>query len=213
MQTIPFSEPLEAKVYEGDGSRAFLFTHGERTDIEDEVFKYMAKDLQKKGVTVVAFRFPFRVRGKRIPDDHRILDDAFLAAWNWVKEQPQLSEKKWAIGGHGIGASTAMRVSGLFGEIPPVVAISYPMFPANKPEYLDVSELYAVMGPIFFITGDSGNRGTHERLLTQINMMATFAETKQIKGADHNMNVKGRPAGKIAAWMANDINKFLLTVL
>ena len=69
------------------------------------------------------------------------------------------------------------------------------------------------MGPIFFITGDSGNRGTHERLLTQINMMATFAETKQIKGADHNMNVKGRPAGKIAAWMANDINKFLLTVL
>jgi len=204
---------MEGKVYPSNGSRALLFTHGEKTDIEDKLFHFIAKDLQKNGVTVAYFRFPFRVRKKRISDPNHILDEAFQAAWRWIQSDSELAKKHWAIGGHGIGASTAMRASGLLGEIPPIVAISYPMFPANRPEYLEVSELYAIMGPIFFITGDSGNRGTHERLLTQINMMATFAEAKQIRGADHNMEVKGRSPGKIASWMANDINKFLLSVL
>ncbi len=104
-----------------------------------------------------------------------------------------------------------MQIS-MFGEIPPIIALSFPLYPPNRPEKLRVDELSAIMGPILFCQGNKGNQGTYDRLTNQLAMMANFAEAKLIKDADHNFNVLGKPPKIVSKWLANDISSFLSKV-
>lgn len=214
MDQISFQPPLDVIVHSTDKSNAaFLFTHGEKTDIEDTLFVTLAKNLRKTGISSVFFRLPFRMKKKKFPDHINILDNAFLAAWKYAESI--LPDKKWFIGGHSVGAATALRVSSIIsdqGEIPPVVAFSYPMFPTNRPEAMNVGELHAIMGPVLFCTGDKGKRGTHQRLETQLAMMANFAHMNLIKGGNHELVVPDKDPKTIAYWLAKDIETFLSSI-
>lgn len=212
MDQIPYSPPLDYNFYASTGDWVLVFTHGERTDVSDEIFKSMRKELVKSGISVFTFRLPFRMQNKKHPDATNVLDDSYITAFNHALSLPEASGKRFVLSGHSVGAATALRVSGLVtatGEIPPVVALSYPMFPPNRPEKMNVTELGAIMGPVLFCTGDKGNRGTHDRLMSQLAMVANFAETNLIKGGNHDLKVDGKPDYLIGRWLANDISVFL----
>ncbi len=210
---IPFSPPLEGTIYPASGELGLIFTHGERSDIDAPIFNELAKDLSKRGVTVLLFRMPFKSKKKRIPDPPTIQEEAFMAVWDWVHTQSDLKSKKWSFGGHDIGAKAAIRTAMIVGmshsHIPPVVSISFPLYPPNRPEKLSTDELNAVMGAVLFCQGDRSNQGTYDRLVNQLATIANFSETKLIKGADHDMNVEGRPPHIVAKWLSNDIVSFL----
>lgn len=147
-----------------------------------------------------------------MPDRPNVQEEVFLKVWEWVHSHPNLKDKKWALGGHDIGAKAAIRSASMIAmheEIPPVVALSFPLYPPNRPEKLKVDELQAIIGPVLFCQGDKGNQGTYDRLGNQLAMMANFAELKLIKGADHNFNVKDREPHIVSKWISNDINNFL----
>lgn len=203
---------VNGKLFFAEGDKGLLLTHGERTDIDEEIFRNIAKDLQKKNITTLLFRMPFKVRRKRIPDKPSVQEEVFLKVWEWVHSQPNLKGKKWALGGHDIGAKAAIRSASMIAmttEIPPVVALSFPLYPPNRPEKLQTDELQAIIGPVLFCQGDKGNQGTYDRLANQLAMMVSFAELKLIKGADHNFNVDGRPPKIVSKWISNDIANFL----
>jgi uncharacterized protein len=215
MDQIPYSVPLDYNIYTSNGKWAVLFTHGERTDITDELFKSMGKELVKKGITFINFRLPFKMLGKKHPDALNELDEAFITVFNHITTDPRLEGKRIAIAGHGVGGATALRISGLvsvLGEIPPIIVLSYPMYPPNRPEAMNVSELGAILSNVLFITGDKGNRGTHDRLISQLAMAASFAETKLIKGGNHDLEVPDRKPYLVGRWIANDISVFLSTI-
>ncbi|RMG26963.1 MAG: hypothetical protein D6732_20800 [Methanobacteriota archaeon] len=207
---------INGRLYLADGRLGLILTHGERTDIDEPIFHNIAKDLQKKKVTTLLFRMPFKVKKKRIPDKPSVQEEVFLKVWQWVHSQSELADKKWAIGGHDIGAKAAIRSASMIAmqeEIPPVVALSFPLYPPNRPEKLQMDELQAIIGPVLFCQGDKGNQGTYDRLANQLAMMASFAELKLIKGADHNFNVQGREPHIVSKWISNDIANFLASNL
>ena len=213
MQKVNFSKPLELDLSEVKGEWVLIFAHGEKSDIEDPLYKYISSHLNNVSVSSAFFRFPFRVKKDKYQDSDSVLENAFLTIIREIKGR--FPKKKIAIAGHSLGAKIAIRASVLFaseGDILPVIALSYPMYPPHRPERLDVSDMMAIFGPILFITGDTGNRNSHDRILSQTSLYANFAEAKKIPGADHEFRVKGRKESKVAIWIANDINKFLLAV-
>ena len=212
MEKIPFSPPLDTQLSIVPGKWAVILTHGERTDITNKLFSSLKQALNKYGISTLYFRFPFKMKQQKQQDNAKVLENSFLAAWEYAKIQ--LSEKNLVLAGHDIGASIAIRTSiavSIEGEVPPVLALSYPMFPPNQPEKMDITDFYGILGSILFITGDRGNQGTHERILSQILMVANFAETAIIRNANHQFEIKGISPSIVSRWIASSIYKFLLS--
>ncbi|MCH8906575.1 MAG: hypothetical protein IH840_05755 [Candidatus Heimdallarchaeota archaeon] len=207
---IPFEPPLSYSLLRSDGVWGVVFAHGEQSRIDKGIIKELSKKLGKRGISTLLFNFPFRMNNQKRIDNLIVRDEAFAAAYNYA--QTQMPDVKWAMGGHGIGGVTAIRASGIvmpdFG-VPPILCVSYPMYPPNKPELVETSSLVAVMGEALFTQGDKSNRGTFSRLKNQIQMMAPHAKLQLIKGGNHFMEVEGRSISTIAHWIANDTEKLL----
>ncbi len=209
---IEFEQPLEVEQNLKSGELGVILGHGDRSDIDLPILKSLTKELNKNDVSVIKVRYPFRVRGKRIPDNSELLDRALLSVWNWVESDSNLSKKKWAIGGHDLGAKVALRVSSLImqNDKPiPTICLNFPMYPPNRPEKLNINEIHAIVGPVLFIQTDKNSKGTFTRLQNQLAMYASFCEMKLIKGGDIDFEIKGKPASLVAKWITNDILTFM----
>ncbi len=211
--TIPYNPDLIAIENIISGDNGIIIGHGERSRIEEGILNSLSKKLYSRKISTVLFNFPFRMLNKKKVDNIETLDQAFLKVWNYVKEK--FPDKRWSVSGHGIGVESAIRMSGLiFSDegIPPVIGLSYPMYPLNRPELVNTNTLGALMGDALFCQGDQSKRGTYDRLRNQIQMMAGHAHVKKIKGANHNLEVLGKPIETVAHWISNDIEKFLKNV-
>ncbi|MHA2171852.1 MAG: alpha/beta family hydrolase [Candidatus Kariarchaeaceae archaeon] len=208
--TIPFDPQLSGIENIAKGKHGIIFAHGERSSIESGILPTLSKKLYAKNISSILFNFPFRMKGVSQVDSIEVLDQAFLAVWHEItRKHPEII---WSVGGHDIGADTAIRISSLtFNEsrIPSIVGLSYPMYPPNRPELVNTISLGAIMGDALFCQGDKSNRGTYDRLRNQVKMMAQHAQVKKIGGANHQLEVLGKPIDIVANWIARDIENFL----
>lgn len=192
-----------------EGNWGIIFSHGERSFIEEGLFPILSKKLKQREISSVLFNFPFRMEEKKRPDDIGTIDQAFLTVWNYVISK--FPNKRWCVGGHDIGALAAIRVSGLIFDdkgIPPIIGLSYPMYPPNRPEFVDTSTLSAIMGDALFCQGEKSARGSFNRLQNQIRMMAGHVHVQSIKGANHQLEVPEKSMDTVAYWISKDIEKF-----
>ena len=92
--------------------------------------------------------------------------------------------------------------------IPPIIGLSYPLYPMHQPELGDPRIFGAILGEALFCQGDKSNRGDYKRLDNSMIMMANHVKVRKIRGADHNLKVSGQSSDKVAYWIANDIENF-----
>jgi predicted alpha/beta-hydrolase family hydrolase len=207
---IPFETEIDAEYIEARGDWGVILAHADKIGMNEGIMPYLSTKLRGKDISSVRFNFPFKILKETRIDSNQTLDQAFVAVWNYVTSQ--YPEKKWCVGGMGIGGLTALRVASIcyadFG-IPPVICISYPMYPFNRPELVDTGALGALMGDGLFCQGSNSKRGTFDRLKNQANMMARHARISLIRGANHYMEVDGKEQQTVAYWIASDIARFL----
>ncbi|MFV2016498.1 MAG: alpha/beta family hydrolase [Candidatus Heimdallarchaeota archaeon] len=207
---IPFETELDGDYTEARGDWGVILAPADKLTMDEGILPQLSKKLRSKDISTVRFNFPFQMNKTNRIDTKQILDEAYQAVWKFVSVK--YPDKKWCVGGLGIGGLTALRVSTIsyadFG-IPPVICLSYPMYPANKPELVDTSALSALMGDGLFCQGNKSNRGTYDRLKNQANMMARHARISLIRGANHYMEVDKKEPHTVAYWIAADIGRFL----
>ncbi|MHA2029100.1 MAG: alpha/beta family hydrolase [Candidatus Kariarchaeaceae archaeon] len=207
---IPFETELDGEYTEARGDWGVILAHADKFGINEGILPHLSVKLRGKDISSVRFSFPFQMRKENRVNDNQILDQAYVAAWNYVSSQ--YPEKKWCVGGLGIGGLTSLRVATIcyadFG-IPPVICLSYPMYPINRPELVDTGALTALVGDGLFCQGNISKRGTFDRLKNQANMMARHAKISLIRGANHYMEVDGKETQTVAYWIATDIARFL----
>lgn len=208
---IPFTPSLSGRVIEESGKWGVIIAHGVKSTIEEGLIPSLMKKLAEKNISSLSFNFPFRESGSNSIDDIQKLDQAYEAAWNFAITE--YSSKKWVLCGHDIGAEVAIRTSGLVmtddGQIPPVISISYPLYPPNRPEQVQMGSIGAVMGEVLFIQPDKSNQGSFDRLRNQLQMMVPHADMSKIRNANHEMVVEGKTPSRVAFWITNDIQRFL----
>lgn len=208
---IPYDPELDGYYEEAGGKWAILFAHGSKASIDDGFIPALSKKLAEKNISSLVFNFPYRQSGSNRIDDILELDNAYQAAWSYASST--YPNKKWVLAGHDIGAEVAIRSSGLIitedGSIPPVISISYPLYPPNRPEQVQAGSLGAVMGEVLFIQPEDSNQGSFTRLRNQVQMMAPHADISKIRGANHELEVKDKSPSRVAYWVTNDIERFL----
>ncbi|MCY3414276.1 MAG: hypothetical protein INQ03_21705 [Candidatus Heimdallarchaeota archaeon] len=208
--TIDHSTPLPALFLKKTGKYGVIIAHGEWSKMDSGFLAMLATKLAEKEISSIRFSFPFRVLGKKYDKDQHSLDEAFITVYRqMIRTYPDI---QWVILGHGIGAASCVRIAPIvdeFGDLPPIICLNYPLYPPNRPEKVDMRALGAIMGEALFCQGTESNRGDATRMRNAVRMMAEHVHVTSIKGANYELEVKGKDENKVAYWVSNDIQKFI----
>lgn len=175
----------ELSVSEADGEAAVLLLgHGAGGDIDGWDLDLLAHRLPALGVTVVRFRQPYRVAGRRIFNSKPGLDRAWSAALAEV-------DRRWPslplfTGGHSAGARTACRGFGQGQR--GLVLLSFPLHPPGKPDQAKAEDVGAAAGPVLIMQGGSDGFGTPSEVHTALAAVGRDdVRLVELPGAGHSM--------------------------
>src|SRR5829696_9031580 len=120
------------------------------TDLE-----LLARRMPEHGTTVVRFEQPWRTAGRRVATPPARLDEAWLAALDWLRQQP------WAIdplfvGGRSAGARVACRTANVVGPAG-VICLAFPLHLPGQSDKSRIAELLQPHAPRLVLQG----RPTH----------------------------------------------------
>ena len=146
----------------------------------------LARRMPEHGTTVVRFEQPWRTAGRRVTTPPAKLDEAWLAALDWLRQQP------WAvaplvIGGRSAGARVACRTANLLGPAG-VVCLAFPLHLPGRPEKSRISELLHPHAPRLVLQGTSDAFGRAAEIRAAIND-AGGVRLVELPGADHGFRV------------------------
>lgn len=167
-----------------DAAAVLLLGHGAGGDIDGWDLELLAHRLPVLGVSVIRFRQPYRVAGRRIFNSKPGLDRAWALAVAEVNRRwPRLP---LITGGHSAGARTACRgfAEGQAG----LVLLSYPLHPPGKPDQAQVEDLALARGPAMIVQGSKDGFGTPAEVRNAL-VKASRDDVRvvEIDGAGHSL--------------------------
>lgn len=192
----------------GDGVTACVLAHGAGTDMNGRTLLKLEAILLALDLTVVRFNFPYKARGKSLPDKMPVLMSAYQNVIRSVIERHPI--RKLFIGGHSMGGRTATMLAAQpgFDLAQGLVLFGYPLHPAGKPEKLRDEHLARIAVPVLCLNG------TKDGLCTQLLMERATAmlpnwTMKWIEGADHGYTARGRPQDEVWSEMRDATAEWL----
>ena len=163
-----------------DATGLLLLGHGAGSDVDGWDLALLADRLPAHGVSVIRYRQPHRVAGRKLPGSTASLDRGWTAALAAVAEGwpglPLVS------GGHSAGARTACR--GFAPGQAGVVALSFPLHPPGAPAKSRAGELLGVAWPVLVVQGELDTFGRAEEVRPVIAGAAQI-ELVAVPGAQH----------------------------
>ena len=157
-----------------------------------------ARALAGRGVDVVTFDFPYMQQRRRLPDKAPVLEDSFLRVIARAREQ--VGRRQLVIGGKSMGGRIATHlgatgVDGLAG----VTAFGYPLHPPGKPDQLRTAHFPQMRVPLLVVQGERDTFGTPAELEPRLAVIPSRVRLHVVRGGDHSLVVKGRPAEDVRA--------------
>ena len=113
--------------------------HGAGGGIDAADLELLGQRLPAYGVTVLRFEQPWRTAGRRVSGRPETLDQAWIAALDWIRRQPW-GEDPLYVGGRSAGARVACRTA-LTVEARGVVCLAFPLHLPGRPEKSRALEL------------------------------------------------------------------------
>jgi predicted alpha/beta-hydrolase family hydrolase len=168
------------------------------TDLE-----LLARQLPERGTTVVRFEQPWRTAGRRVAGPPAQLDEAWIAALGWLRDQD------WAkgplfVGGRSAGARVACRTALALGA-GGVVCLAFPLHLPGRPEKSRAAELLTAVVPRLVLQGTSDSFGTPDEIRAAMGV-APGIRIVELPGVDHSFRV-----AKNAAVSPADVRSRVLT--
>ncbi len=168
--------------------------------------RFVASELEKRGVRVVTFDFPYKAEGRKMPDRGPILEAAF--AEQWARVTASTTGPVYA-GGKSMGGRIASQVTARGGLSPMpagLVFFGYPLHPPGKPEMRRDRHLPDITIPMLFLHGSRDPFGTREEMRELIDELPTSTLT-MVEGGDHslltgrNKPISGELLDSVRDWM------------
>ncbi|HYD49782.1 MAG TPA: alpha/beta family hydrolase, partial [Terriglobales bacterium] len=143
---IPFGElSLSADLLEPPSGAApvtVVLAHGAGNDMSNPLLVAVQAGLAKRGFAVLRFNFPYKERGRKLPDAAKVLEGSYRAVLAHGRDTGWV-QGKLVIGGKSMGGRMASHLAGAGEAIDGLVFLGYPLHPAGKPERIRDAHLPA----------------------------------------------------------------------
>jgi uncharacterized protein len=146
----------------------------------------LARQLPDADITVVRFEQPWRTAGRRVAGPTSQLDEAWVAAVRWLRDQ-EWGRGPLFVGGRSAGARVACRTALALG-VRGVVCLAFPLHLPGRPEKSRAAELLTAGAPRLVLQGTSDSFGTAEEVRAAMGA-APEIRVVELPGADHGFRV------------------------
>jgi predicted alpha/beta-hydrolase family hydrolase len=169
-----------------DPAATLVLGHGAGGGPNAMDLELLARRLPEHRTTVVRFEQPWRMAGRRVATPPPRLDEAWLAALHWLRQQP------WAIGpffvgGRSAGARVACRTANTL-EPAGVICLAFPLHLPGQPEKSRIAELLRPHAPRLVLQGTSDAFGRAAEI-EAATKDAVGIRLVELPGADHSFRV------------------------
>ena len=190
---------------------AIVLAHGAGTDRDHPSLRAWQEVFAQAGYLAVVFNFPYRERGRTLPDPRPVLEQSWRAVIDHVRSSADLAPRWLAIGGRSMGGRMATYVVADGVAVDALALLAYPLHPAGRPDRLRADHLPRVVVPTLFVQGTRDALAERARLATAAAAMPD-ATIHWIDQGDHGFRVPKRTGrseadvhaeitGTIVAWL------------
>jgi predicted alpha/beta-hydrolase family hydrolase len=194
--TLPRGGTVSAGVCLGGSHRpgrspVVILAHGAGTDRTHPSLAAIQRGLADAGWPAVAFNFPYREAGRRIPDPRPTLERCWHAVIAAVRSDPRLMPPWVVIGGRSMGGRIAAHVAADGADVRGLVFLGFPLHRAGRPGTERATPLASIAAPMLFVQGTK-DALADPRLLRAVLGELPRATLHEIAEADHGFRVPRR---------------------
>ena len=163
-----------------------LLAHGAGAGKDHPWMLKVARALEKHGIGVVRFNFPYKEAGKNVPDKAAVLEAHFAKVW---KEAAASAKGPMFAAGKSMGGRVASQVAAAGGFDPAPAALiffGYPLHPPGKPAQRRDAHLPRISVPMLFLHGTRDPFGTPEEM-TSLTATLPTSTLHIVDGGDHSL--------------------------
>lgn len=188
-----------------------VLAHGAGSHMHHRTLEWLSGLVRMAGASVVRFNFPYRAKGKSMPDRMPVLSAAYREVIAEVRSK--LNPKVLVVGGHSMGGRVASMVLGEDSVADGLLLFGYPLHPPGLPDKLRDAHLPSITVPTLQINGANDEFCT-PALMEQVRMRLDPRRwtLEWVEGADHSYHVK-KATGRSRADVESDILRALKTWL
>ncbi|WP_278313173.1 alpha/beta hydrolase family protein [Lolliginicoccus levis] len=207
MESVPTPPVVPIELGDGDSAvtgylhecaaprAALALSHGAGGDATSPLLVEVASELARKGILVLRFNLPFRVRRSAGPPHraHAGIDRAGIALA--ARELRERTDVPVFTGGHSYGGrQSSMLCAEEPGIADGLLLLSYPFHPPGKPDRMRTEHFPAISRPTMFVHGDRDPFGTVDEATAALRELASPTRLVVVEGARHDLGGGRRPA-------------------
>jgi uncharacterized protein len=177
--------------------------HGAGGGVGSSDLELLARSLPGRGTSVLRFEQPWRTAGRKTGAPPPRLDEAWVAALEWLTSQ-EWAQSPVVVGGRSAGARVACRTAAQTNPLA-IVCLAFPLHPPGRPEKSRVAELLTPNVSRLVMQGSKDSFGTAHEIRTAIGEAAGVTVV-ELPDVDH-----GFRSGKSSALTPADLGMTLIT--
>lgn len=170
-----------------------LLGHGAGSDYQETLLVAVARGLATRGHLTCRFNFPYRERGRRIPDRGPVLEASMCEVAEELQRTSTLPVGSLVAGGKSMGgriASQAVAHGHL--DCRGLLFLGYPLHPAGKVDRPRTAHLGQIAIPMLFVSGTRDRLARLDLLEAAVAALGDRARLHIIPDGDHSLEVLKR---------------------
>lgn len=187
---LPFQDVEIPIKVEGNGPVLIVLAHSAGGNMDSPLLSRLASRLVADGHRVARFNFPYRVKGKNMPDRMPVAMDCFKQVAQSLRGQAKL-----VIGGHSFGGRAASMLAADGFPTDGLVLLGYPLHPAGQPEKLRDAHLPSISCPTLCVNGTRDDLCTKELMDEVLTRVPPSFEMVWLDSVDHSLKPVNKSAG------------------
>jgi predicted alpha/beta-hydrolase family hydrolase len=167
-----------------------ILAHGAGNDLENPLLAFLADGLARAGILALRFNFPYKERGGQAPDRPEVLEESWVAAFNFLTGHPRYRPAWVLAAGKSMGGRIASQTAAQ-GRLPVrgLIFYGYPLHPPGRPEKLRDAHLYSLGIPLLFFEGTRDPFCRLDLLRPVLAKLKAPWKLEVIEGGDHSFDV------------------------
>lgn len=178
----------------GTPAAVLLLAHGAGVSRDHPSMDRLAGALVEAGFVTARFNFPYRERGRKVPDRAPVLIETWREVFAAARAQGEWQDLPILAGGRSMGGRMASMAAAEGEGFSPqgLIFFAYPLHPPGKPQALRVAHLSAVRTPMLFLSGTRDSMATVDLMNAETRKLGALVRLHWLEGADHGFHVLKR---------------------
>ena len=167
-----------------------IIAHGAGNDMEHPLIVLLSTGLCQAGYAALRFNFPYREKGRKVPDTQDTLVLTWQSVYQFLKEHCEHDTDRIVAAGKSMGGRVASQMAA-DGLLPArrLVFLGYPLHSPGRKEKMRDAHLYRIQIPMLFFAGTRDRLCDITRLKGVLSRLKTPWHLETVEGGDHSFRV------------------------